>query len=150
MSDISSSLDLESAGPDSPMATPSQVTELKRFDIIGDHSFIQDNEFNIEGYIFPAISPSFSLLNSELPEQMLSTVDVCQILRQMADCVGRSIQGAFHQIPPNFVLKEISKKFGQVYPQAQLNFQKIKQMDPVKFEKYKDISVSLWIFVCKF
>lgn len=127
------------------MSTSSPTSTLKRFDIIGQYDFIQDDEFSIDHFSFPTLTREFMLLDDSATSQsVLEAMDIPAIIRKVADQIGLTIEPAFHQMPPNGVLKDISKKFKREYPQAQINFDRLKASTMAEdLSKYKDISVCI-------
>ena len=77
--------------------------------------FIVDNEFDIDNYQFPELPSMFLEIDRPMGEDDITKTDFTRIFRRVADEIGRSIQDAFHLIPPNGVLAEISRKFKSLH-----------------------------------
>ena len=96
--------------------------------------FIVDNEFDIDNYQFPELPSMFLEIDRPMGEDDITKTDLTRIFRRVADEIGRSIQDAFHFIPPNGVLAEISRKFKSLHPVANANFLIFRSYNPnIKF-----------------
>jgi hypothetical protein len=121
----------------------------KRFDIVGEHNFIKNGDFSIDDYNFPVMPSCFApLINCDVPDNVLQAIDICFVVRKIADEIGKSIKSAFYLMPPTSVLNEISKKFKKDFSSVDLNFGRIKKLQPdnKKIAKFKDVEVRILIY----
>ena len=100
----------------------------------GDFPFIKNKLFTISGFEFPQMPDDFLLFNVDMNDALLASYTTKKLnimFRDVCRVIWKRIKPAYPNNVPEQCLHEICAVFVYKYPTAQLNFEKIRKLNPL-------------------